>query len=124
MQFTPVTILNKLHAEGILIRIVAPNIDHRAADPRPGGSKGDAEGRGACSDRNLGGAQDAHDEVGGIGAIDEEIHRFITDYTDGSIPDYQMSALAMAIYFNGMNARETADLTIAMQLILRPRALH
>ncbi len=44
----------------------------------------------------------------------KEIHSFIADYTDGSIPDYQMSALAMAIYFNGMNARETADLTIAM----------
>ena len=44
----------------------------------------------------------------------KELHSFIADYTDGSIPDYQMSALAMAIYFNGMNARETADLTIAM----------
>jgi pyrimidine-nucleoside phosphorylase len=44
----------------------------------------------------------------------KEIHSFIADYTDGSIPDYQMSALAMTIYFNGMNARETADLTIAM----------
>ena len=44
----------------------------------------------------------------------EEIRAFIAGYTDGSIPDYQMSALAMAIYFNGMNARETADLTVAM----------
>jgi pyrimidine-nucleoside phosphorylase len=44
----------------------------------------------------------------------KEIQRFIAGYTDGSIPDYQMSALAMAIYFNGMNARETADLTLAM----------
>lgn len=43
-----------------------------------------------------------------------EIRDFIAGYTDGSIPDYQMSALAMAIYFNGMNARETADLTAAM----------
>ena len=43
-----------------------------------------------------------------------DIQSFITGYTDGSIPDYQMSALAMAIYFNGMNARETADLTVAM----------
>ena len=43
-----------------------------------------------------------------------EIHDFIAGYTDGSIPDYQMSALAMAIYFSGMNARETADLTVAM----------
>ena len=43
-----------------------------------------------------------------------EIHAFIAGYTDGSIPDYQMSALAMAIYFSGMNVRETADLTVAM----------
>jgi pyrimidine-nucleoside phosphorylase len=43
-----------------------------------------------------------------------EIQSFIEGYSDGSIPDYQMAALAMAIYFNGMNARETADLTLAM----------
>jgi len=44
----------------------------------------------------------------------QDIRSFIVGYTDGSIPDYQMSALAMAIYFNGMTARETADLTVAM----------
>ncbi len=44
----------------------------------------------------------------------EEIRDFINGYTAGSIPDYQMSALAMAIYFNGMTARETADLTRVM----------
>lgn len=44
----------------------------------------------------------------------QEIRAFIAGYTDGSIPDYQMSALAMAIYFKGMTARETADLTVAM----------
>jgi pyrimidine-nucleoside phosphorylase len=44
----------------------------------------------------------------------EEIRSFIEGYTDGSIPDYQMSALAMAIYFQGMTPRETADLTVAM----------
>ena len=43
-----------------------------------------------------------------------EIRGFIRGYTKGEIPDYQMSALAMAIYFNGMTARETADLTLAM----------
>jgi pyrimidine-nucleoside phosphorylase len=43
-----------------------------------------------------------------------EISDFISGYTEGAIPDYQMSALAMAIYFKGMTPRETADLTIAM----------
>ena len=44
----------------------------------------------------------------------EEIRTFIEKYSLDEIPDYQMSALAMAIYFSGMNARETADLTVAM----------
>lgn len=44
----------------------------------------------------------------------EEINYFINGYTAGSIPDYQASALCMAIYFKGMNKRETADLTEAM----------
>ena len=43
-----------------------------------------------------------------------EIRGFIDGYTKGDIPDYQMSALAMAIYFKGMTPRETADLTVAM----------
>jgi pyrimidine-nucleoside phosphorylase len=43
-----------------------------------------------------------------------EISNFINGYTKGDIPDYQMSALAMAIYFQGMTPRETADLTLAM----------
>ncbi|MDF7805799.1 thymidine phosphorylase [Pontiellaceae bacterium B12219] len=43
-----------------------------------------------------------------------EISDFIRGYTQGDIPDYQMSALAMAIYFKGMTPRETADLTLAM----------
>ena len=43
-----------------------------------------------------------------------EIRDFITGFTRGEIPDYQMSALAMAICCRGMNARETADLTEAM----------
>lgn len=45
---------------------------------------------------------------------DEEIQFFIQGYTAGTIPDYQASALAMAIFFNGMTPRETATLTLAM----------
>ena len=44
----------------------------------------------------------------------EEIYGFIEGYVDGSIPDYQASALLMAIFFNGMNEREILDLTTAM----------
>ena len=43
-----------------------------------------------------------------------EIDFLISGYVDGSIPDYQMSALAMAIYFQGMNEEETLHLTMAM----------
>ncbi|MDR0832226.1 MAG: pyrimidine-nucleoside phosphorylase [Bacillales bacterium] len=44
----------------------------------------------------------------------EEIEFFINGFVNGSIPDYQASALAMAIVLNGMNSRETADLTSVM----------
>ncbi len=44
----------------------------------------------------------------------EEINFFIDGYTKGEIPDYQVSALMMAIYFQGMNEQETLDLTMAM----------
>ena len=44
----------------------------------------------------------------------EEIDFLIEGFTKGDIPDYQMSAFAMAVYFNGMSDRETADLTMAM----------
>ncbi|MFJ7725482.1 pyrimidine-nucleoside phosphorylase [Neobacillus sp. NPDC097160] len=44
----------------------------------------------------------------------DEIKFIINGYTDGSIPDYQVSALTMAIYFKGMTERERADLTMAM----------
>ena len=43
-----------------------------------------------------------------------EISGLIAAYTSGDMPDYQMSALAMAIYFQGMTAEETASLTRAM----------
>lgn len=45
---------------------------------------------------------------------DEEIAFFIKGYTDGSIPDYQASALLMAIYFRGMTDKEIATLTMEM----------
>ncbi|MCX8657039.1 pyrimidine-nucleoside phosphorylase [Gilliamella sp. B2894] len=44
----------------------------------------------------------------------EEIQFFITNYTNGTIPDYQVSALLMAIYYQGMTSKECADLTSAM----------
>lgn len=44
----------------------------------------------------------------------EEIEFFIEGYTKGEIPDYQAAALVMAILLNGMTARETTDLTLAM----------
>ncbi|MBU5426642.1 pyrimidine-nucleoside phosphorylase [Tissierella pigra] len=44
----------------------------------------------------------------------EEINYFVENYTNGNIPDYQASALLMAIYFNKMDKRETLDLTKAM----------
>lgn len=44
----------------------------------------------------------------------QEITRFVNEYTAGKIPDYQASALLMAICINGMNPRETSFLTMAM----------
>ena len=44
----------------------------------------------------------------------EEINFFVENYTKGNIPDYQVSALLMAICFQKMNMRETSDLTMAM----------
>jgi len=43
-----------------------------------------------------------------------EIEFFVRGLTDGSIPDYQVAAWAMATLLRGMNARETTDLTMAM----------
>ncbi|WP_068785202.1 pyrimidine-nucleoside phosphorylase [Paenibacillus phocaensis] len=44
----------------------------------------------------------------------EEIAFLVKGYSEGQIPDYQMSAWAMAVFYQGMSARETADLTMAM----------
>lgn len=49
------------------------------------------------------------------GTLDaDEIRALIKGFTDGTIPDYQMSAFAMAVFFRGMTAEETAVLTEAM----------
>ena len=45
----------------------------------------------------------------------EEIDFMITDYVAGKIPDYQMSAMLMAIYFNGMENEELAAFTLALR---------
>lgn len=44
----------------------------------------------------------------------EEIEFMVSEYTNGTIPDYQMSAMMMAIYFIGMDDEETLHLTMAM----------
>ena len=45
----------------------------------------------------------------------EDINWMIKEFTEGRIPDYQMSAMTMAICFQGMDKRETFDLTMAMR---------
>lgn len=45
----------------------------------------------------------------------EQIADIIREFTAGKIPDYQMAALLMAIYFRGLDARETRDWTLAMR---------
>ena len=50
----------------------------------------------------------------GEALTDAQIRFIIEGFTNGSIPDYQMSAFAMAVLFRGMNDRETAVLTDAM----------
>lgn len=44
----------------------------------------------------------------------EEIQWLVQGYVEGSVPDYQMAAFAMAVYFQGMAMREISDLTMAM----------
>jgi len=50
----------------------------------------------------------------GFSLTKEEIDFFVKGFNDGSIPDYQASALMMAIFFNKMNEEETLNLTLAM----------
>lgn len=56
----------------------------------------------------------AHKRDGGE-LSDAEIDFFIQGFTHGDIPDYQASALLMAIYLRGMSRRETVDLTLSME---------
>lgn len=51
----------------------------------------------------------------GNALTDEEIAFFAKGYTEGSIPDYQVAAMLMAIYYQGMNPEETAALTFAVR---------
>lgn len=44
----------------------------------------------------------------------DEIEYMVREYTNGNIPDYQMSAFLMAVYLNGMNEEEILNLTLAM----------
>ena len=44
----------------------------------------------------------------------EEINYFVKRASDKNFPDYQISAMLMAIYLNGLNYKETSDLTMAM----------
>jgi pyrimidine-nucleoside phosphorylase len=57
-----------------------------------------------------------HKKRMGMPLSDDEISYFVTEYTRGSIPDYQASALLMAIVCRGMDERETLTLTRAMML--------
>ena len=50
----------------------------------------------------------------GAALAESDIREFIAAYADGTLPDYQMSALAMAIFFRGMTFEETTVLTDAM----------
>ncbi|MBR3537628.1 MAG: hypothetical protein IKN79_00975, partial [Eubacterium sp.] len=50
----------------------------------------------------------------GIVLTDGEIRGMIQAYTDGQIPDYQMSAMLMAVWIRGMNDDEITSLTLAM----------
>ena len=50
----------------------------------------------------------------GLELSSQEIEWLIEGYVAGAVPDYQMSAFAMAVYFKGMTTREISDLTMAM----------
>ena len=51
----------------------------------------------------------------GNALTEAEIQWFVKGYSEGKIPDYQVAALCMAIYFQGMNLEETTALTFAVR---------
>lgn len=55
-----------------------------------------------------------HKKRSGEVLTEQEITFIVHGYTKGDIPDYQMSALLMAVFFNGMNSEEISALTMAM----------
>ena len=50
----------------------------------------------------------------GLELTSQEIQWLIEGYVDGTVPDYQMAAFVMAVYFKGMTTREISDLTMTM----------
>ena len=56
-----------------------------------------------------------HKKRDGEALTQAEIDFVIKGFTDGSIPDYQMAALLMAVFFRGLDTRETTALTLAMR---------
>lgn len=50
----------------------------------------------------------------GLELTSGEIEYVVNAYVSGTVPDYQMAALLMAVFFQGMNHRETYDLTVSM----------
>lgn len=50
----------------------------------------------------------------GLELSSEEIQWLVAGYAAGTVPDYQMAAFAMAVYFKGMTTREISDLTMNM----------
>jgi len=45
----------------------------------------------------------------------DQLKKIVAAYTAGSIPDYQMAAFLMAVFFRGLNTEETTALTLAMR---------
>ena len=54
------------------------------------------------------------DKRDGTELTDDQINELIQGFTSEEVPDYQMAAFAMAVYFQGMTSAETTALTKAM----------